>query len=360
MAAFEAYPNELLQLKWFLLRKQYHQCIKTSNELLASYRDSDSDDRHPLSGMFATFYLALAHDELARSMHEHSAFKITTFDRAEQHYRQTIKLLPGVDECRSMLKSDGEARQQQALMQEPGLRTDELSALVSAEPVCQSPAKQEESDPESHDGFEDLSDTDMPCASLPHRQLERDYSSISLLTVPPKLTRSVSQGLLRPIRPGSPPRSYHLPPKLPYYGQNHSSQPSRSPSPLPTAPEVAILVPTTDRIPVLEEPDLDLTRLSEHIDGMHKQIKTLVSLLHSAKLATTVAQAERASRVMSTRHTQQKCLPQSKSFWSFTPVNVKLAEKQKKVEEGRARGWERKRYRSERYEALMEDALSEL
>ena len=53
-------------------------------------------------------------------------------------------------------------------------------------------------------------------------------------------------------------------------------------------------------------------------------------------------------------------IPSSKSFWSFTPANVKLAEKQKKIEEGRARGWQRKRYNPERVEALIDDALAEL
>jgi hypothetical protein len=41
-------------------------------------------------------------------------------------------------------------------------------------------------------------------------------------------------------------------------------------------------------------------------------------------------------------------------------VDEKLADRQKKIEDGRARGWERQRYRSERYQALAENADKEL
>ena len=104
----------------------------------------------------------------------------------------------------------------------------------------------------------------------------------------------------------------------------------------------------------------DLTNLEEQLDGMRMQIKTLVDLLRRAKLATLNAQAERTARFNTTKRSPQMSIPSSKSFWSFTPANVKLAEKQKKIEEGRARGWQRKRYNPERVEALIDDALAEL
>jgi len=103
---------------------------------------------------------------------------------------------------------------------------------------------------------------------------------------------------------------------------------------------------------------------------MRSQLQTHLALLQRAKLNTTVAQAERASRLAYSRSSRVggtpnstgtgKHLPQSKSFWSFTPVDVKKAEKQRKIEERRAKGWERKRYRSEKYVALAESALAEL
>ena len=41
-------------------------------------------------------------------------------------------------------------------------------------------------------------------------------------------------------------------------------------------------------------------------------------------------------------------------------MDVKVAEKERKIEEGRARGWARKRYEAGRCEGLVERALAEL
>lgn len=364
MATFEAYPYKFLHLKVLLLRKQYHQCINASTKVLSSLEASG--DNHPLSGIYATFYLALAYDELARSMHEHSAFKIAAFNTAEQNYRQAIKLLPSLEQCRGILSSahreaaNGESGQSQSLGQETEQPPRAVSALVTAQRLRDELAQNDDSDLESRDSFDDFSDNEAPRLALPHRPLQRDYSSMSLLTAQPRLTKSTSQGLLRPIRPGSPPKAHHLPPKLPYVGKDHSSQSSRCPSPLPKVPDVAVTSPPDELVARPVEIYFDLARLSEHLDGMHTQITTHISLLHRAKLVATVAQTERASRSIPSRSSPQKRVPKSKSFWSFTPVNVKLAEKQKKIEEGRARGWERKRYRPEKYDALVDDALAEL
>jgi hypothetical protein len=105
---------------------------------------------------------------------------------------------------------------------------------------------------------------------------------------------------------------------------------------------------------------MDLTRLSDHLEGMRTQINTHINQLRRAKLATTVAQAERASRAQAPALAPQKRIPKSKSFWSFTPTDVKMAKKEKKIEEGKSRGWVRKRYDPGKYEALVGNALAEL
>jgi hypothetical protein len=361
MSTFETYPHELWNIKCLLLRKQYHPCINACLEVLRSSED-DCDDAHPLSSIFATFYLALSYDELARSMHEHSLAKLATFDTAERHYRQAIKLLPSLEQCRSILRRSSRdvthsgSRQPQFLEHEAQPLARTASALAPSITFDE----KDDSDLESHDSFDDFLESDVPPVALPRRPLERDYSSMSLLTAPPRLTKSTSQGLLRPIRLGSPPKAYHLPPKLPYFGKDHSSHSSRSPSPLPSAPGIKVITPSKEHTFKPAESSLDLTRLSEHLEGMHTQIKTHFGLLHRAKLATTVAQADRACRSRISGYTPQKRMPQSKSFWSFTPVNVKLAERQKKIEEGRASGWQRKRYKPERHDALVDNALAEL
>ena len=363
MAAYEPYPHKLWHLKCLLLHKQYHQCIKASDDVLGSL-DEDRDD-HPFAGVFATFYLAMAYDELARSMHEHSAFKLSYFEKAEQQYRQAIELLPSLEECRAILEglyrkdSDGENMPSSPLDHE--LLSHAPSALARTQSAQRLSTDMLDSDSDSLDSFDDFLESEVPRVALLRPTLERDYSSMSLLNVRPRLTKSTSQGLLRPIRPGSPPKAHHLPPKLPYVGQDHSSHSSRAPSPLPQTPTITISTFTFEHKPTPEELPIDLTRLSEHLAAMHTQITTHINLLRRAKLATTIAQAERASRSQAPALAPpQKRIPKSKSFWSFTPVDVKVAEKERKIEEGRARGWARKRYEAGRCVGLVERALAEL
>ena len=355
MAIFEAYPQELSHLKSLLLRNQYHQCINVSSGLLTSLEAGG--DYHPLLRMFATFYLAIANDELARSMHEHSSFKIATFDTAERHYRQAMKLLPNLEQCRGILKQSYQEKALGEATRSSPPASPGTQALAHPHPTHDKSIERNISDLESRDSFDSFPPIGTAGPSLiPRRTLERDYSSMSLLSVNPKLTKSTSQGLLRPIRLGSPPKAYHLPPKLPYFGKDHSNQPSRSPS---QQSNVYDTCTTESAMPTPTEPSFsDLTNLEEQLDGMRMQIKTLVDLLRRAKLATLNAQAERTARFNTTKRSPQMSIPSSKSFWSFTPANVKLAEKQKKIEEGRARGWQRKRYNPERFEALIGDAYA--
>lgn len=366
MATNESHPYELLHIKYLLLRKEYHQCISASVEVLNSSKEDTDNHRHPFSTFFATFYLALAYDELARSMHEQSAFKLATFSQAEQQYRRALGALPSVEQCRAVLASDRSTLEEVTSASVQSQLSDSLDSLPA--PRAESPAvlsdmasnNEDTSDFESDDDFEDMDRNTFSNIVLPQRPLQRDYSSMSLLDIRPTLSRSTSQGLLRPIRPGSPPKAYHLPPKLPYIGKDHSSQ-STTPT-LLAPPQVVVSSPLASpaRTPTHDRPPPDLTRLSEHLAAMQSQINTHITLLQRAKLATTVAQAQRASRMTSTVYAPRPRIPQSKSFWSFTPTDAKMAEKKAKIEEGRARGLARKRYRSEKYEALAERALAEL
>jgi hypothetical protein len=299
-------------------------------------------------------------------MHEHSTFKLPYFEKAEQHYHQAIHLLPSLEKCRIVLRqrhpkengSDGQDAPSSAL--EDGMLSPAPSALAKNQPPQRLLAEPSDSGLDSHDSFDDFLESEALRVALPRPTLERDYSSMSLLNVQPRLTKSTSQGLLRPIRPGSPPKAHHLPPKLPYFGQDHSSHSSRAPSPLPQNPVIIIETPPVEQTRVRDEQDMDFTRLSEHLDGMRTQINIHINLLRRATLATTVAQAKRASRSQAAQHAPQKRIPKSKSFWSFTPADVKMAEKEERIDEGRARGWARERYNPAKYDVLVENALAEL
>jgi hypothetical protein len=102
MADNRGYPSELLHIKLLLLCRRYQECISASLEVLKSHKQGDV--KHLFSEFFATFYLACAHDEMARSMHQHSTFKTIVFGRAEQHYLQAIECLPKVEQCRTMFE----------------------------------------------------------------------------------------------------------------------------------------------------------------------------------------------------------------------------------------------------------------
>jgi len=363
MADNKGYPSELLHIKALLLCRRYQECISASLDVLKSHKQGDV--KHLFSQFFATFYLACAHDELARSMHQHSTFKTIVFGRAEQHYLQAIECLPTVEQCRTMLEeapagaiaSTGESFLAHLFV--PPIEFQPTNAGAVRRNVVEKDDMDSKFDLESDSDSDELPEKDLLRVSMPSGRLPRDFSSMSLLDLQPKLSKSVSQGLLRPIRPGSPPKAYHLPPKLPYIGKNHSSKPSPFALHLASLKEVSS-PPTITMTHVKEKRTFNLTRLAEHLAAMDTQIKTHITLLQQATLATTIAQAERASRLTASSQSPVTRVPHSKSFWSFTPVDVKAADRQKKIEEGRARGWERKRYRSGRYQELADKAEQEL
>jgi len=368
MTGNKGYPSELLHIKYLFLSKQYQHCISASLVVLKSHKKGDA--KHLLSESFATFYLACAHDELARSMHKYSTFKTIVFGRAEQHYLQAIACLPTVEQFRAMLEEESEAALDASTTTDESFLSHLFVPPIEFQPADPQSARRDfiadddfdsdfDSDSDSDDGSDDAPEKNLLQVSIPNGRLRRDFSSMSLLGVQPKLSKSVSQGLLRPIRPGSPPKAYRLPPKLPYVGKNHSRKPSPFALHLASLKEVSS-PSTITRTLAKAKSSFDLTRLAEHLAGMHAQIKTHITLLQQATLATTVARAERVSRLTASSQSPATRPPQSKSFWSFTPVDVKKAERQKRIEEGRARRWERPRYISEKYQVLAEKASQEL
>jgi hypothetical protein len=359
MADNKGHPRELLHIKVLLICRRYQECISACLDVLKSHKQGDV--KYLFSEFFATFYLACAHDEMARSMHQHSTFKTIVFGRAEQHYLQAIECLPIIEQCRTMLEeasADASTTTGESFLAHLFVPPIEFQP-TNAGAVRRNVVEKDDFELESDSDSDELPEKDLPRASMPSGKLPRDFSSMSLLDLQPKLSKSVSQGLLRPIRPGSPPKAYHLPPKLPYIGKNHSRKPSPFALHLASLKEVSS-PPTVTITPVKEKRAFNLTRLAEHLAAMDTQIKTHITLLQQATLATTIAQAERASRLTASSQSPVTRVPHSKSFWSFTPVDVKAADRQKKIEEGRARGWERPRYRSERYQELADKAEQEL
>lgn len=423
-----AYPRELHHVKALFLSKQYRRCVTACRELL----DGTTE---PLQLTFIQFFMALSHDELARAIHNFSQAKIPAFCQAEQLYRETLQSLPVIQQCVSTANKSTQEKNDDPFIERGPLSRYPSSTTLGASHISPGPlnirsppmsphirndsltgdsasihspgtAASDFDELESHDSYNQIM---TPTKVLP--KLERDYSSMSLLQPPPL---QMSQGLMRQIRVGEPPKRYHVPPRMPFTGglysqtkwpglQNSSARdspvrsqlptesreasPARSPipavSPLGSesvasdASTISSLYPDTPTASHFGISDPQRTAhssseyLSEHLEGMRVQLETHIKLLQEAKGQAIRIQSERAAARL--RPTKQgrltalfdaaatdKKVQQSPSFWSFTPSDVKAIETQRRVEAGRERGWVRVRFDPTRYRQLAETALAEL
>lgn len=450
------YASELWSIKTLFLQRQYRQCINAGREALKSV-PRGREEQHVLRAASLEFYIGLAHDELARLMHEQSQIRIPTFSEAEKYYRQALKSLPTTEQCKRHMREVYRyqeaqlALEQRQAFHEPESEASNYSPTTpplpssppfwfSSErernPIAYSPVTlrhepaSDASDMSSHGSFDEimtpnrLVKRDVSQMSLLANPLPRDYSSMSLIDRKPSLHRSTSQGLLRPIRPGSPPKPFHLPPKMPYIGQRQSasripqlpklhitdSPTKRShsglmpeqegPSPVsPVSPmesgdesDACDLSPVSARTPTplpsplpddLEDCSFDFSRVEIHLTAFRAQLQRHLFLAQSARLATTIAQNERAARsspvsnyapatseekdfqsptssVQSRARGGKGSIAQARSFWSFKPEDVKADELRRRIELRRKQGWQRERFRPEKYQDLADRALAEL
>lgn len=438
------YTLELQCIKALFNAKQYRQCINTSREALREFGHKHGE-QHVLRTASLEFYMGLAHDELARLMHEHSQIKLPTFSEAEKHYQQALAALPTLEQCKRHARKIYRRREEELALERlrslhaPESDTSNYSPTTppvlssppawftetrERNPIAYSPATLRHestsnvSDLSSHESFDEimtpnrLVHRDISRMSLLDNPLPREYSSMSLIDRKPSLRRSISQGLLRPIRPGSPPKPFHLPPKMPYIGKRQSvsripqlprlhitDSPTKRPhsrlvtpeDPSPVSPvsplgsdtgsDMRSLSPVSARTPTPlptptpepEDPEIDTARVEEHLQAFRARLHTHLRLVQSARLLTSIAQNKRAARsspvtesfsIMRSSSTSRPGgkggLAHARSFWSFKPEDVKVDERRKKIETRRAQGWKRGRFRPEKYQALAENALAEL
>lgn len=370
IAITPACPLELHYVKALFTHRRYRQCIQECRAFL-----DVPTNAHPLHETFATFYLGLAHDELARLMHDYSQTKLPAFDQAEQYYRRALDALPLDDVTSKVVDQrdvggdpffDGassmsaeesvEAAGHQGLADfrsppmspSPKIRMEDIPTR-SPEPASRETSVSDFSDLSSHDSFNDI--------TTPHKVLQRDVSRMSLLDelkqpVKPRMMQSsMSQGLLRPIRRGSPTRQYHVPPRLPYTGEMSGLVPSKSRLPrlvtrrsqnTPTKARIPSMVPEEDvgspvsplgsvcaisetstispvspTTPVQTSPMRGNTptpiinrvydlRISGHLEALRIQLETHLTMLDGARAETFQVQSDRAvSRLAAPRTTPQ-------------------------------------------------------
>ncbi|TKA23077.1 hypothetical protein B0A50_07394 [Salinomyces thailandicus] len=474
------YPNELHYIKALFLQKHYRQCVQACRDILKAVGE-DLENR-PLQQVFISFYLGLAHNELARSMHDYSQTKVSAFDQAEQYFGDALQALQLVRESSSVREApqpvDDDQRDPFVTSPRPATANSQQTqcsseddydpfnysspsyALASCSdssgylraddlPVRSPPAASRESsgsnltDLDSHSSFGQI--------MTPHRVLERDISRMSLIDeLPPKRpsglprTTSTSQSLLKPIRPGSPTtaKAFNVPPRLPHASNASNrrsllpqlatclaphSTPTRihdswfeedaaSPSPVsplrsndgdisenstisPISPDTAFHHYKDGDASFQSSPDEESVgdtvahrerTVAEHLVATQVQLISHLSMLEKARDATISTQKARAAqRATSTAPTvgtplprisgnnmlrssgmaskqdsvisaDSRRIPQTRSFWSFKPADVKAEEKRARIEAGRQRGWVKERFQPGRYQELAEKAMAEL
>ncbi|KAI7211003.1 hypothetical protein KC333_g7912 [Hortaea werneckii] len=275
-----AYPIELHYIKALFLQRRYRQCIDACRHVLLTKGDETAE--HALQVAFANFYLGLAHDELARLMHDFSPAKVPALDQAEHFFRDALRLLPSAEELAFTLPARQTSVHERnhtiddPFSLSPGAHSPAVQRTTrrdsddydpynyhsptigfaspidigrvgdklpcSPQPVSRETSGSDLTDLESHSSFDQI--------MTPHRVLERDLSRMSLIDEmrppprptglprttstsvsllegfqsPPRptgipRTTSTSNNLMRPIQSGSPPKAYRVPPKLPDIGK---------------------------------------------------------------------------------------------------------------------------------------------
>ncbi|KAK4954642.1 hypothetical protein LTR10_008075 [Elasticomyces elasticus] len=463
----DAYLIELHYIKALYLQKQYRQCIQSCRDVLKAAADSI---QHPLQQTFISFYVALSHDELARLMHENSQSKLPAFRQAAEFYKEAMESLSSLEVDTADRPSSHSPSSDDPFTDSPpttsndrfqtprehdydpfNYATPSFPNLSSSPPTqldfndlpSRSPQtslrETSSSDLDSHSSFDQIVTPHKILerdASPLSNHLERDVSRMSLLDdthkapVISRFPRSTSQGLMKPIRLGSPPTAFHVPPRLPYSGStasmsrlpkfNTARAKFRSPprglpvsiseewsEPTPPVSPLTFGVAKSDSSTISplslettvrgktphghdDEKLSSRSHLADHVVAMRAQLETHLRLLDQAMQGTLTAQAKRAASRASSApskgtplksdrtsassyatpmsstsnrgsvSSEGKHLPASRSYWSFTPVDVRAEELRKRVEEGRKRGWARTRFDREKYVVLAEQAWAEL
>lgn len=459
----EAHRLELLYVKALFLEKRHRECIVACRKILQDHQDdTGAQCEHPLRTTFMKFYLALSHDELARAMHNLSQAKIPAFDQAAHLYDEAMTTLPTAEECISYLdeepqeeltddfkddfEEEDEADDQPSPAKlTPTSRHDSVRSAATAEkgrpwsslhssasmspptrirhssPPMRSPpvsvsglTASEFDDLESHESFNEI----MTPSRMPGR-LERDYSSMSLIA---PTRKQMQQGLMRPVRMGSPPKPYYLSDESTqhfkrFVVQQRTQLPRLDTSPTTTAParkqlltaseqaspidgidspvsplgsegesvlsELSTISPISPETPMNWRPhpithrDIQLQKtrraLTIHIHALRTQLQSHQALLQTAKLQTRAAQLDHALARTAARgpgnalpsrlsgaSTERPQSQQSQKAWPTSAEDVRGPHKQSRILAGRARDWRRDRFDPIRYARLADAALSEL
>jgi hypothetical protein len=100
---------DLQHIKALFLQTRYKSCIRACHNALTE--SSNQSDQHPLSDTFVMFYLAMAHEEVARAMHENSINKVSAMDTATAYYNEALDALPSASDAQDLFISTQRANE---------------------------------------------------------------------------------------------------------------------------------------------------------------------------------------------------------------------------------------------------------
>ncbi|KAH0254264.1 hypothetical protein KCU91_g18087, partial [Aureobasidium melanogenum] len=341
------FPFELHCIKALYLSHQYKKCARRCEDLLVHHQDE------PAHVIFLNFYAALSHEGLARIMHIYSVWRLPKISAAESAYK---KALEACSEAKDHLEES-------STLSIPGLALD--NPMSKLEGTQAHKRNNKPSLARLGPGLERSHTSSSKRAERINFSWPRTFTPLSCATVK-AIQYRVCQDMMTALEDPftvSPSESssgatsaQETPIKTEKVSANNSKDSFESPhSPSPTR-SYKFAQSSTSRAEAA---------YLIHLAALHCQITIHLHQLLDLKQSTTTEQEERVSRqsgfISSTNNTKTNTrLPQSRSFWSFKDAEVEKQEKQTRIEEGRARGWESERFEPKRYEELAENALAEL
>ncbi|KAK6003698.1 hypothetical protein QM012_009469 [Aureobasidium pullulans] len=341
-----SFPFELHYIKALYLNHQYKECARRCEDFL------DHSQDEPAHVIFLNLYAALSHEGLARIMHVYSVWRLPKITAAESAYSKALEA------CSEAKGHVGES----LTLSLPGLASDDSLPKLEG-----THARKRNNKPFlAHLGL-GLKQSHTNSSKRAERinfSWPRTFTPLSCATVK-AIQYSVCQDMMTPLEDpftASPSESsssttsvQDTPIKTSNLSANNSKDSFESLHPASPTSSYNSIQPSVSRAQAAY-----LT----HLTAIHTQISTHLHQLLDLKQTTTTEQEERVHRrqngsTSSTNTTNTK-LPSSRSFWSFKDAEAEKLEKQTRIKEGRARGWQAERFESARYKELAENALAEL
>ncbi|KAI9662472.1 MAG: hypothetical protein M1821_008639 [Bathelium mastoideum] len=324
----------LLEIKILYWKRQYKQCAHYCGQLLRLSNEAD-----PLYETYLNFYSAISYENVARAIHNHAVNKVPTLELAEDYFAAALQSLASCDifgdEPAQITMSHGYIHEAlphgncRHILYQPGDQDGRPVSASSASSVTPPSDGTAATRPSSASS---LSSTPYGLSKFPARSsFATQY--VSRLNAPKASTT-----------------------------QNRRAP---SPRPLELASSCTAIRATEDQQmdPILTSPtspnSTDAWLLSRskakynaHLSAFHAQLEYHIRIV----------QALKASAVKSQQKRRLSSAPAS--YWVLPIGKMNDEEKEKRIQEGRARQWERKsRFgdgEAERIKALCEQAIREL